>query len=82
MVEDLEKLLRKKKSRDDTSISRYLSISFPKEWVISVEDLEFDEKFELSLFRYKSNSNLNQRVFYLERFNTFIPSTSSSFSKE
>lgn len=83
LVEDLEKLLRKKKIQVDNGIPLInISISLPKEGVISVEDLEFDEKFELSLFRSKSNSDLNQIVFYLERFNIFIPSTSSSFSKE
>ena len=54
----------------------------PKEGVISVEDLEFDEKFELSLFRSKSDSYLNQIVFDLERINTFVPNTSSIFSKQ
>ena len=80
LVEDREKLLRNKKIQDDTSISLInRSISFPKEGVISVEDLEFDEKFELSLFRSKSDSYLNQIVFDLEKFNAFVPSTSSNF---
>ena len=71
------------KIQDDTGIPLInRSISFPKEGVISVEDLEFDEKFEQSLFRSKSDSDLSQIVFYQERFNTFIPSTSSIFSKE
>ena len=82
MAEDLEKLLRKKKAQNDIGISLNRSISFPKEGVISVEDLEFDEKFELSLFKSKSDSNLNQIVFDIERFNTFISTTSFYFSKE
>ena len=60
LVEDLEKLLRKKKSQNGTGISLNKSISLPKEGVISVEYLEFDEKFELSLF------NLNQAQIYLK----------------
>ena len=62
LVEDPEKLLRKKKARNGTSISLNRSISLPKEGVISVEDLEFDEKFEQSLFKSKSDSYLNQIV--------------------
>ena len=82
-VEDREKLLRKKKIQDDIDISLInRSISLPKEEVISVEYLEIDEKFKLSLFRSKSDSYLNQIVFDLERFNTVISSTSSNFSKE
>ena len=50
--------------------------------MISVEDLEFDEKFQLYLFKSKSYSYLTQIVFDLERFNTFIPNTSSQFSKQ
>ena len=83
LVEDPEKLLRKKKIQVDTCIPlRDRSISLAKEGFISVEYLEFDEKFEKSLFRSKSDSDLSQIVFYLEIFNTFIPSTSPSFSKE
>ena len=53
-VEDPEKLLRKKKIQVDAGIPLInRSISLPKEGVISFEDLEFDEKFELSLFRSK-----------------------------
>ena len=83
MVEYWERLLRKRKNQVDIGI--YLvdrSISLPKEIVIGVEDLEFDEKFEQSLFISKSDSDLSQIVFDLERFNTFIPSKSSIFSKE
>jgi hypothetical protein len=83
LVEDPEKLLRKKKIQDDTGIPLInRSISLPKEGVISVEDLEFDEKFELSLFTSKSDSYSNQTIFDLEKFNTFVPGTSSNFSKE
>lgn len=66
MVEDPKKLLRKKKSQNGIGISLNRSVSLPKEGVISVEDLEFDEKFELYLF---------------ERFNIFIPTTSSCWTE-
>ena len=71
LVEDPEKLLRKKKSQNGTNISLNRSVSLPKEGIISVEDLEFDEKFELSLFKSKSNSYLSQIVFDIERFNFY-----------
>ena len=82
LVEDPKKPLRKKKDHNYTCISINRSISLPKGGVIIVEDLEFDEKFELSLFKSKSDLYLTQIVFDLERFNTFIPTTSSQFSKE
>ena len=83
MIEDPERILRKKKNKIDSSIpliSR--SVSFPKEGVISVDDLQLDIKFEHSLFRSKSNSDLSQIIFYQEIFNTYIPRNISIFSKE
>ena len=75
--------MRKKKSKIDLGVPLMnRSISLPKEGVISVDDLQFDIKFEHSLFRSKSNSNLSHTIFYLEKFKSFIPSKSSSFSKE
>lgn len=62
MVEDLERLLRKKKKKVEVEIGISLlhrSISFPKEWVISFDDIQFDEKIELSLFRYRLDSKLS-----------------------
>ena len=58
------------------------SISFPKEGVISVDNIQFDEKLELSLFISRSDLDLSQVVFEQEKCNSFIPSTSSRFSKE
>ena len=67
----------------ETGISfLHRSISFPKEGVISVDDIQFDEKFELSLFESRVYSDLSQVVFDQEKFNSFIPSTSLGFSKE
>ena len=64
LVDDPKRLLRNKKIQVDIGIPLIdRSISLPKEGVISVEDLEFDEKFELSLFISKSNLDLNQIVF-------------------
>ena len=75
VVEDPKRILRKKKSKIDSGIpliSR--SVSLLKEGVISVDDLQFDIKFEHSLFRSKLDSYLSQIVFYQERSNTFMPS--------
>ena len=83
MVEDPEIILRKKRNKIDLGIpliSR--SISLLKEGVISVDDLQFDMKFEHSLFTSNLNSDLSQIVFDRERFNTYIPRKISSFSKE
>lgn len=63
LVQDPKKLLRRKKVQNDIGISLNKSTSFPKEGVISVEELEFDENFELSLVRSKLDSNLTQIVF-------------------
>ena len=81
LVGNPEKLLRKKKAQANTGISLNRSTSLPKEGVISVEDLEFDEKFELSLFKSKSKAYLSQIVFDIEKFKTFVLTTSSQFSK-
>ena len=82
MVEGPEKLLRKKKAQNGTCISLNRSVSLPKEGVISVEDLQFDVKFELYLFKSKSESNLDHTVFDIEIFKTLVPTTSSQFSKQ
>ena len=74
--------MRKKKAQNGTCISLNRLVSLPKEGVISVEDLQFDEKFELSLFKSKSDSDLSQIVFDIEIFNTLIPTISSHFSKK
>ena len=85
VVEGPKRLLRKKKRKVEVEPSialLYRSISFPKEGVIIVDDIQFDEKFELYLLRFRSDLDLSQVVFNQEKFNSFIPSKSSGFSKE
>ena len=83
VVEDPERILRRKKRKVDSGIpliSR--SVSFPKEGFISVDYLQFYMKFEQSLFKSKLDSDLVQIVFHHGIFNTFIPNKISCFSKE
>ena len=88
LVEDPKKLLRKKKAHNGTGISLNRSVSFPKEGVISVEDLKFVVKFELSLFKYELELDLSHTIFDIEKFKTlvpttsFVPITSPQFSKQ
>ena len=83
VVEDPERILRNKKSNIDSGIPlTNRSMSLHEEGFISVDDLEFDLKFEHSIFRSKLDSNLSQIVFDQGRFNTFIPNTYSIFCKE
>jgi hypothetical protein len=72
-VSDPEKLVRKRKERPVTPVlrpDRYLS--FPKDRVTSLEDLEFDVKFEQALFRTKSESCLSETIFDKKRFQDLI----------
>jgi hypothetical protein len=61
---DPEKLLHKRKEKTIKSFS-YLerNLSLPKDGVKSIDDLDFDLKFEQTLFRSKSESNLNEIIF-------------------
>ncbi len=51
-------LKRQKKSQKFTPIRLEKSPSLPKDGMLSIEDLYFDMRFEHSLFRYKSESDL------------------------
>ena len=51
-------------------LDRYLSL--PKDGVTSIEDLEFDVKFEQTLFKTKSKSCLNEVIFDENRFQHLI----------
>ena len=46
--------------------------SFPKGGLKIIDDLEFDIKFEQSLFRSKSESDLTEILFDEKKFQTFI----------
>jgi hypothetical protein len=72
-VSDPENIVHKRKENPVTPVlhpDRYLS--FPKDGVTSIEDLEFDVKFEQSLFRTKSESRLNETIFDEKRFQDLI----------
>ena len=56
-------------------LDQYLSL--PKYGVTSIEDLEFDVKFEQALFRTKSESCLSETIFDEKRFQDLILSTST-----
>jgi hypothetical protein len=46
----------------------YIKFSLPKYGVQSIDDLDFDNIFEQILFRYKSETNLDDIVFDEKRF--------------
>ena len=68
-VSNLEKLLHKRKERTIDSFS-YLDInlSLPKDGVKSIDDLDFDLKFEKTLFRSRSESKLNEIIIDEKKF--------------
>jgi len=55
-------------------VFRKISI-FPKDGVKSIEDLDFEIKFEQTLFRTKSESKLNEIIFDEKRFQDLIFAT-------
>jgi hypothetical protein len=77
-VSDPEKIVHKrneKQIRPVLSLDIYLS--FPKDGVTSIEDLDFDVKFEQTLFRTKSESCLNEVIFDKKRFQDLILAAST-----
>jgi hypothetical protein len=77
-MSDPEKLVHKRKENLVALVlrpDRYLS--FPKDGVTSIKDLEFDVKFEQSLFRTKSESRLDETIFDETRFQDLIVATFS-----
>jgi hypothetical protein len=77
-VSDPEKIVHKRKEKPISPVlclDRYLS--FPKDGVTSIEDLDFDVKFEQTLFRTKSESCLNEVIFDKKRFQDLILAAST-----
>jgi hypothetical protein len=77
-VSDPEKIVHKRKENPISPVlclDRYLS--FPKDGVTSIEDLDFDVKFEQTLFRTKSESCLNEIIFDKKRFQDLILAAST-----
>jgi hypothetical protein len=73
-VSSPEKLLHKIKERITEPVC-YLdwNLSLPKYWVKIIDDLEFDLLFEQTLFRYISESYLNEIIFDDKKFQNLIP---------
>jgi hypothetical protein len=68
-VSDPEKIVHKRKERKiilDLRLDKYLSL--PKYGVTSIDDIEFDVKFEQTLLRKKSKYCLNETLFDKRRF--------------
>jgi hypothetical protein len=72
-VSDPEKLLHKRKERViDSFYFLDINLSLPKDRVKIIDDLDFDIKFEQTLFRSKSESNLNEVLFDDKKFQSLI----------
>jgi hypothetical protein len=68
-VYDPEKLLRRvKEQAPDPFYYLDKNLSLPKDGVQSIDDLDFDTLFEQTLFRSKSETNLDDIVFDEKRF--------------
>ena len=73
-VEDPDKILKLRKENIEQGISPLQrNFSLPTEGIKTIDDIKFDIKFEHSLFRTKSYSNLSQVVVDIEGLNTFVP---------
>jgi len=69
LVYDPEKILcrtREKASNPSYYLER--SLSFPKYDAQSIDDLDFDELFEQTLSRSKSETSLDETIFDLKKF--------------
>lgn len=82
IVDDPEKLLKKPKTPIPESEPRKLvkTTSLPDQGLI-VEDICFDIQFEQSLFQSKFESSLSEVIFDLIKFDSYLPSAKSLFSK-
>jgi hypothetical protein len=75
-VHDPDKLLHKRKENTINSFSYVeINLCLPKDGVKSIDDLDFDLKFEQTLFRSRSKSNLNEIIFDEKKFQTLISTT-------
>ena len=82
VFENPENILRKSNSKvGKGTYQLYKSISLPAEGVESIDDIIFDVKFEHTLFKSKSKSDLTQLVFDPKYFSPITPRNSSSFSR-
>ena len=77
-MSDPEKTIHKRKEKKISPVlclDRYLS--FPKDGVTSIEDLDFDFKFEQTMFKTKSKSCLNNIIFHEKMFQDLILDSST-----
>ena len=82
-VEYLERILKTKKQGNQQDIRVFQrSISLSSNPIKIVDGIKFDLKFEQSLFRSKSDSNLSELVIDIPELNTFVPKKNSRFSKK
>jgi hypothetical protein len=73
LVFDSEKIVHKRKENPISTVSCLdIYLSFPKDGLKSIEDLDFDLKFEQTMFRIKSESCLNEIIFDEKRFQYLV----------
>jgi hypothetical protein len=72
-VADLVNILHKNKEKEsDSGVFLNRNLSFPKDGVKSIDDLDFDIEFEHTLFRSKLDSKLTEILFDEKKFQSFI----------
>jgi len=81
-VDNPKRLLRKPKvpfpETETTKLERTTSLP---DQIHSIEDIPFDIKFELSLFRSKSKPCLTEEVFDPIKFDSYLPASKPSFNE-
>ena len=82
-VEDPERVLKAKKTSDKSNLPVFQrSTSLAIDSIKKLDGLKFDLKFQQSLCRSKSDSDLKQVVIDKVGLNTFIPNIFFGFSKK
>ena len=72
-MEDLEKILRKSKGKDQEGTSQLeISFSLSQEEILSLQDIDFDIKFEQYNLKSKSKTYLKKFVVDQNRFQSYI----------
>ena len=80
LVEDPERILKEKKQSDQSDLPIFQrSTSLVSDSIKILDSLKFDLKFEQSLFRSKSYSDLSEVVVDIPGLNTFVPKDFSGF---